>query len=165
MCLRVAATISDKESAGDYEGKYTFFNINRREFVQVPEDIYITKVCPIREGVYALYDKDMNHRYFLVLPCSGTSPHMDDLMLIDCMEMEIDSTASDYGLPSDLKEAEKKIVEIYENTGSCGYELMSLVKFNPAMLSYSFPKANASTNISFSTSKDGKVRLYSWEVN
>lgn len=85
-------------------------------------------------------------------------------MLIECMGTDTESSTSDYGLPSDLKEAEKKIIDIYKRTGSCGDALISLVKSNPATLSYPFGKLRESTNIGFNTSRNGKVRLYSWDT-
>ncbi len=139
------------------------FDLKNRRMV-VDDEHDVCRIEEIRDRTYALYDRDMNQRYSLVLPWSSTSLYVDGLMLIDCMGMEDDSNPDDYGLPSDLKDAEKKIVEIYERTSSCGDELMSLVKSDPATLSYTFVKADKSTNISFNTSMDGKVRFYSWDT-
>lgn len=135
---------------------------NRRTIVD--DEHNICRIEEIRNKTYALYDSDMNQRYSLVLPWSSTNIYVNDLMLIECMGTDTESSASDYGLPSDLKEAEKKIIDIYERTGSCGDALMSLVKSNYTTLSYPFVKLRESTNIGFNTSRDGKVRLYSWDT-
>ena len=135
---------------------------NRRTIVD--DEHNICRIEEIRNKTYALYDSDMNQRYSLVLPWSSTNIYVNDLMLIECMGTDTESSTSDYGLPSDLKEAEKKIIDIYKRTGSCGDALMSLVKSNYATLSYPFGKLRESTNIGFNTSRDGKVRLYSWDT-
>ncbi len=157
----VLCKTNDSEHVSEHSIKV--FDLKNRRMV-VDDEHYVCSIKEIRDRTFALYDKDMNQRYSIVLPRSGTSLYVDSLILIDFMEIEVDSDPSDYGIPSDLREAEKKIVEIYERTGSCGNELMSLVKSNPATLSYPFTKTDKSTNISFNTSKDGKVRLYSWDT-
>lgn len=135
---------------------------NRRTIVD--DEHNICRIEEIRNKTYALYDRDLNQRYSLVLPWSSTNIYVNDLMLIECMGADAESPASDYGLPSDIKEAEKKITDIYERTCSCGDALISLVKSNSATLNYSFEKLRVSTNIGFNTSRDGKVRLYSWDT-
>lgn len=58
--------VYDRDSVGNY--KYTFFNISRREFIQIPGNVVISKIRPIRKGVYKLYDNTDTPRFYLVMP-------------------------------------------------------------------------------------------------
>lgn len=58
-----------KDDSGNISGyRYTFFNINRRDFIKIPGNRLITKVMSVRKGVYVLYDNTGTPCFYLIMP-------------------------------------------------------------------------------------------------
>lgn len=148
-----------------------FYDLDKQKFLRLDPSRIIREVKEIRPGYYALYDHLGMQTYSLVMPYASDNTYImgeDEIQVIDCIPREWyrndeDSTA--YKLPRDIKEAEELLVKIYDESGSCGYELIDYVKGNTSTLEYAFDKINKDTYVSVLTSNDGKVRLYTWDTH
>lgn len=148
-----------------------FYDTKKKKFVHLDLFRDIRDVKEIRSGYYALYDRHGLQVYSLVMPYASDYTHIkaeDEIQIIDCVtekwyRQDKDSTA--YRLPHSIRDAEAELVKLYEGSGSCGYELIDYVRGSTSTLEYNFDKINKDTDVSVLTSKDGKVRFYTWDTH
>lgn len=94
--------VNDDESDSSYLWKYTFFNINRREFIQIPENISITKIKPVRKGVYKLYDNTDTARFYLVMPFTDDIGHyQSEVQILECADEIVGYNVINTDFPDD----------------------------------------------------------------
>lgn len=148
-----------------------FYDMDKEKFVRLDPSRIIREVKEIRHGFYALYDHLGMQTYTLVMPYASNDNYVrgeDEIQIIDCIPSEWyrhdqDSTA--YKLSHNIREAESQLVKLYEESGSCGYELIDYARGNTSTLEYDFDKIIKQTDVSVLTSNDGKVRFYTWDTH
>lgn len=160
----------NKNQPKDRKCDLKFYDTKKREFIHLNLFRDIREVKEIRSGYYALYDRVGLQVYSLVMPYASEdyAPKInDEIQIIDCLPSEWyrhpeDSTS--FRLSHNIKDAEAQLLKLYEESGSCGYELIDYVRGNTSTLDYAFDKLNKDTEVSILTSSDGKVRFYTWDT-
>lgn len=147
------------------------FDLRGRDYL-IPEDGHkVTRIEKIDYKKYALFDKSGEQVYTLrLVPGNHYSSdygtyygyRLDSPYLVDCKSHYLNETITSF--PHDLKEAERKLLEIYNTKGYCGPYLMDLLMQNGETIKYQFNQLQKSTGIRITTSIDNKVRLYSWDT-
>ncbi len=147
------------------------FDLYAREYV-IPEDGYpVAKIREIDYHKYALLDRNGEQIYTLSLvPGNHYSSKYETYFLnrtdiphlVICKYNEYNDPCAEFS--SNLKEAERQLIEIHERQGYCDRELMDLLQTNIRTLQYPFKKLQQETGITITTSADNKVRLYSWNT-
>ena len=69
LCCRDAK--SDNVAGREYDECYKFFNLRSRQFIEIPDDVPVKHIEPIRKGVYALFNETDSPAFYLVLPWCG----------------------------------------------------------------------------------------------
>ena len=147
-----------------------FYDMDRQQFLRLDPYRTIRDVKEIRPGYYALYDRHGLQTYSIVMPYVNEDfyyKESDEIQIIDCIPEEWyvedkDSTA--FKLSHRVKEAEDQLLSLYEDTETCGYELIDYVKGNTSTLEYGFDRLTKDTDVSILTSRDGRVRFYTWDT-
>lgn len=147
------------------------FDLYTRENVIPENKSLVTDIMTIDSNKYALLDKNDEQVYTLCLTSANHYstkydayflPRTNSPYIVKCKYDEYNDPRTKFS--SNLKEAEKKLIEIYEQKEYCDRELMDLLQTNIKTLSYPFRKLQQKTNITITTSPDKKVRLYSWNT-
>ena len=85
LCCRDAK--SDNVAGREYDECYKFFNLRSRQFIEIPDDVPVKHIEPIRKGVYALFNETDSPAFYLVLPwCGGNGDdgiYCRDVQIID----------------------------------------------------------------------------------
>ena len=147
------------------------FDLYAREFV-IPETEYlVAEIKKIDYRKYALLDREGEQVFTLSLvPGRHCSTKYDTYFLyrtdspyiVICKDKEYNDPRTEFS--SNLEEAERQLIEIYERQEFCDRELMDLIQTNVKTLQYQFNKLQQKTGITITTSPDNKVRLYSWDT-
>lgn len=78
---------SDNVAGREYDECYSFFNLRSRQFIEVPDDVPVKHIEPIRKGVYALFNETDSPAFYLVMPwCGGNGDdgiYCRDVQIID----------------------------------------------------------------------------------
>ena len=146
------------------------FYLKWREYL-IPEDgDTVTRIEKIENKKYALFDKSGEQVYALRFePGQTISPAYDMIYgdqsdapyLVNCKSI------SNHDLtvfPDNLADAERKLLEIYEEKEYCDPYLMDLLVANGETIKYPFHKLQEKTGIKITTSADNNIRLYSWDT-
>lgn len=147
------------------------FDLYAREFV-IPETEYlVAEIKKIDYRKYALLDRDEEQVFTLSLvPGRHCSTKYDTYFLhrtdspyiVICKYKEYNDPRTEFS--SNLEEAERQLIEIYERQEYCDRELMDLLQTNIRTLQYPFKRLQQETGIKITTSPDHKIRLYSWDT-
>ena len=161
--------VKGKSNSHDYN--LQVFDLFAREFV-IPETEYsVAEIKKIDYQKYALLNREGEQIFTLsLLPDRHYSAKYDTYFLhrtdapyiVICKYKEYNDSRTEFS--SNLEEAERQLIEIYERQEYCGRELMDLIQANIRTLRYPFKELQQKTGISITTSPDNKVRLYSWDT-
>ena len=147
-----------------------FYDTEKQCFVNFDKPDIISRVEEIRSGHYALYDQSGTQLYSLVMPYASDDIYIKmsgDIRVIDCTPYSYerqDNNSENAESPFDPLEAEKQLLEYYEENEHCAGMLMDYVRNNPETLGYDFEKINKDTEVRILTSPDKKIRFYTWDT-
>lgn len=160
-----------KEKQKDTKDKVLkFYDYKNREFLHLDPTRRIHHFKELRPGCFALFDRSGLQLYSIVIPQSVDEDYYwmgDEVQIIDCVDyscLSVDDEESEEWMSHDIKSVEKHLVEQYERDGHCGWDLITYVRRNPHTIHYPFALVQEKTDISILTSKDNKVRFYSWDT-
>lgn len=160
---------SGESNSPDYN--LQVFDLITHEYV-IPElGYFVTKIKMIDCHKYALLDRNGEQIYTLSLTSDRRYsskyetffPHTSDSpYIVVCKDKEYNDPRTEFS--SNLKKAERQLVEIHQSKGYCDIELRDLLQTNIRTLHYPFKKLQQKIGITITTSPDNKVRLYSWDT-
>lgn len=147
------------------------FYLKWREYL-IPEDgETVTRIEKIENKKYALFNNSGEQVYALRFEPGRTISsaydnmiygyHFDAPYLVNCKSNSYNDITI---FPDNLADAERKLLEIYEEKEYCDPYLMDLLEANGETIRYPFHKLQEKTGINITTSADNKIRLYSWDT-